>query len=149
VVELESETEWRDINISRTEGQHGTGQWAERLNPVSGFVFQSPGQPTVYWIGDSVWCDEVKSSLDKYQPDVIVTHSGGAELRDSGPIIMDAAQTITVCETLPSAVVIATHMEALDHCKTSRKTLRTTAKETRIDLNRLLIPEDGELVEIN
>jgi L-ascorbate metabolism protein UlaG (beta-lactamase superfamily) len=149
VVELESETQWRDVNISRTGGQHGRGQWAKRLNPVSGFVFQSPGEPTVYWIGDSVWCEEVKLALEKYQPDVIVTHSGGAELGDSGPIIMDAAQTSAVCEMLPSAVVIATHMEALDHCKTSRKTLRTTAKETGIDLNRLLIPEDGELVEIN
>ncbi len=149
VVELESETQWRDKNISRTGGQHGTGQWAKRLNPVSGFVFQSPGQPTVYWIGDSVWCDEVKSSLDKYQPDVIVTHSGGAELRDSGPIIMDATQTITVCKALPSAVVIATHMEALDHCKTSRKALQAAAEEAGVDQNRLLILEDGELVEIN
>jgi hypothetical protein len=62
---------------------------------------------------------------------------------------MDAAQTSAVCEMLPSAVVIATHMEALDHCKTSRKVLKAAAKETGIDLNRLLIPEDGELVEIN
>jgi L-ascorbate metabolism protein UlaG (beta-lactamase superfamily) len=149
VLELESETRWRDINISRTDGQHGTGQWAERLNPVSGFVFRYPGEPSVYWIGDSVWCEEVEHALDKYQPDVIVTHSGGAELRDSGPIIMDAAQTIAVCKTLPSAVVIATHMEALDHCKTERRALQSAAAEAGIDLNRLLIPDDGELVEID
>ncbi len=149
VVELDDETQWQHVHISRTGGQHGTGQWAKRLNPVSGFVFQSPGEPIVYWIGDSVWCEEVKYALDKYQPDVIVTHSGGAELRDSGPIIMDAAQTITVCKALPSAVVIATHMEALDHCKTSREALQAAAEEAGIDQNRLLILEDGELVEIN
>jgi L-ascorbate metabolism protein UlaG (beta-lactamase superfamily) len=149
VVELDSETQWRDISISRTGGQHGTGQWAKRLNPVSGFVFRYPGEPTVYWIGDSVWCEEVEHALDIYQPDVVVTHSGGAELRDSGPIIMDATQTIAVCEALPSALVIATHLEALDHCKTSRNALRTAVKETGIDLNRLLIPDDGELVEID
>ncbi len=149
VLELENETQWRDISISRTGGQHGTGQWAERLNPVSGFVFQYPGEPTVYWIGDSVWCEEVEHALEEYKPDLVVTHSGGAELRDSGPIIMDAAQTIMVCESLPSAMVIATHMEALDHCKTSRNALRTAAKEAGIDPDRLLIPEDGELVEID
>ena len=122
---------------------------AKHLNPVSGFVFQFPGEPTVYWIGDSVWCEEVEHALEKYQPDVIVTHSGGAELRDSGPIIMDAPQTIAVCEAAPSAVVIATHLEALDHCKTSRKALQLAAEKSGIDLYRLLIPEDSEEIEIN
>jgi hypothetical protein len=79
---------------------------------------------------------------------VIVTHSGGAELEDSGPIIMDAAQTIKVCESLPSAKVIATHLEALDHCKTSRVALRKAADEAGIDQARLLIPGDGERIEI-
>jgi L-ascorbate metabolism protein UlaG (beta-lactamase superfamily) len=148
VIECDSEIHWQQVNISRTGGQHGTGQWASRLNPVSGFVFQFPDEPTTYWIGDSVWCEEVTHSLDKYQPDVIVTHSGGAELKGSGPIIMDAAQTIAVCENYPSAMVIATHMEALDHCKTSRNDLKLLAEESGIDLDRLLILEDGELVEI-
>jgi L-ascorbate metabolism protein UlaG (beta-lactamase superfamily) len=149
VVELENETQWQQICISRTGGQHGTGRWAERLNPVLGFIFQHPDEPTLYWIGDSIWCDEVEQALDKYRPDVIISHSAGAELEDSGPIIMDAAQTITVCETAPAAIVIATHMEALDHCKVSRKDLQLAAEESGIDLERLLIPEDGELVEIN
>lgn len=149
VVELESETQWRQVNISRTGGQHGTGQWAERLNPVSGFVFQSPDEPILYWIGDSVWCEEVQDALEEYQPDVIVTHSGGAELKNSAPIIMDAHQTITVCETAPTAVVIATHMESLDHCKTSRKDLKSAAGQAGIDLYRLLIPDDGEKIEID
>jgi L-ascorbate metabolism protein UlaG (beta-lactamase superfamily) len=149
VVELESETQWHEINISRTGGQHGSSGWAKRLNPVSGFVFQSLDEPTLYWIGDSVWCEEVEQSLDKYQPDVIVCHSGGAELKDSGPIIMDAPQTIMVCEAAPAAVVIATHMEALDHCKTSREALQSVAERSGIDPDRLLIPEDGEQIEIN
>ena len=149
VVELESETQQHGINIFHTGGQHGTGKWAERLNPVTGFVFQHPHEPTLYWVGDSVWCEEVEHTLDKYQPGVIVTHSGGAELKGSGPIIMDAAQTITVCQAAPSAVVIATHLEALDHCKTSRKDLQLAAEKSGIDLDRLLIPNDGELVEID
>ena len=80
VAELIPDTQWEHIKITRTCGQHGTGRWAERLNPVSGFVFEHPGEPTVYWIGDSIWCEEVQQALDKYQPGVVVTHSGGAEL---------------------------------------------------------------------
>jgi L-ascorbate metabolism protein UlaG (beta-lactamase superfamily) len=149
VTELPNETQWRAVNIDRTGGQHGTGRWAERLNPVSGFVFQSPGEPTVYWIGDSVWCDEVRHALDEYQPEVVVTHSGGAELEDSGPIIMDAAQTIKVCEALPASVIIATHFEALDHCKTPRKALRASANQVGITVDHLRIPGDGELIVLD
>ena len=149
VVELEKETQWQHVHISRTGGEHGTGPWAKRLNPVSGFVFQFPDEPTLYWIGDSVWCSVVETALRKFQPDVIVTHSGGAELRDSGPIIMDAAQTILVCQSRPSAVVIATHMESLDHCKTTRQQLHAAAIEAGIDPDHLLILEDGELIEIS
>lgn len=148
VTEIAGETRWRGISIQHTSGQHGTGRWAERLNPVSGFVFDHPGEPTVYWIGDSIWCDEVQHALEKYQPDVIVTHSGGAEIKDSGPIIMEAAQTITVCKTLPTATVIATHLEALDHCKTTRMALEKAADEAGIEPSHLLIPDDGEVVEI-
>jgi L-ascorbate metabolism protein UlaG (beta-lactamase superfamily) len=146
--ELISDTQWEHIKITRTGGQHGTGRWAERLNPVSGFVFENPGEPTVYWIGDSVWCEEVQQALEFFKPEVIVCHSGGAELEDSGPIIMDATQTINLCEALPSATVIATHLEALDHCVTSREALRRAAQESGIDSSRLLIPADGEVIEI-
>ena len=148
VVDLADQTNWQHVSISRTDGQHGVGKWAERLNPVSGFVLQYPGEPTVYWIGDSVWCPEVEQTIEKFQPDVIVTHSGGAELKNSGPIIMDAAQTIKVCQSRPSAVVIATHLEALDHCFTSRDALREAAIEAGIETERLLIPADGDVVEI-
>jgi hypothetical protein len=94
-----------------------------------------------------VWCKEVEGALEQYQPDVVITHSGGAELEDSGPIIMDAAQTVQVCEARPSGVVVATHLEALDHCFTRRDALRAAANQAGVEADRLLIPVDGELVE--
>jgi len=148
VLVLEEETKWQNVTISRTAGQHGTGKWGKRLNPVSGFIFQFPGEPVLYWIGDSIWCDDVENSLEIHQPDVVVTHSGGAEIDDSGPIIMDAAQTIRVCESVPSATVIATHLEALDHCLTTRSSLRADAKKMDIRSGRLIIPENGDIVDV-
>jgi hypothetical protein len=56
-------------------------------------------------------------------PDVIVTHSCGA-LWDGTLIVMDAEQTLDLCEAAPHATVIATHMEALDHATVSRAALR-------------------------
>ena len=56
-----SRTSWRSTGCasSRTGGQHGTGEIAEMLAPVSGFVLRADGEPTVYVAGDTIWCDEV------------------------------------------------------------------------------------------
>ena len=81
------------------------------------------------------------------KPDIIVTHSCGARW-DGDLIVMDEAQTITVCKAAPSARVIATHMEALDHATVSRADLRRAADATGIAATRLLIPEDGETLDV-
>jgi hypothetical protein len=61
---------------------------------------------------------------------------------------MDAVQTIEVCRAAPSAIVIATHMEALDHATVSRADLRSFAEESGINTNQLLIPADGEILNL-
>ena len=57
---------------------------------------------------------------------------------------MDAEQTISVCQAAPQAIVIATHMETLDHGSVSREDLRILAEEADIQPERLRIPADGE-----
>jgi len=69
-------------------------------------------------------------------------------LEDSGPIIMDAAQTVALAQAASGARVVAIHLEALDHCLTTRADLRAAANRARIDPSRLLIPADGETIEV-
>jgi hypothetical protein len=118
------------------------------MGPVSGFVFQAPSEPTLYWVGDSIWCEAVESAIAQYQPDIIVTHSGGAKLPGFDPIIMDAGETLMVARAAPQAVVVAVHMEALDHCPVRRRELRRSAEEGGIPSSRLLIPADGEIMRL-
>ena len=35
-------------------------------------------------------------------------------------------------------------MDAIDHCQTTREILRNEARHRKIDMNRLIIPEDGD-----
>jgi L-ascorbate metabolism protein UlaG (beta-lactamase superfamily) len=146
VTPVEHSITWAGISLTRTPGEHGSGAWAERLGPVSGFVLRAEHEPTVYWAGDTIWCDVVKHVIDETRPDIIITHSSGAILGDSGPIVMDAGQTIRVCQAAPRATVIATHLESLDHGMVSRAELREAARAARIQPNQLLIPADGELL---
>ena len=143
---VEMEVERGGVSITRTPGQHGTGMWAQQMGAVSGFVLSHPTEPTVYWTGDTILYRGVTRALELKEPQVIITHSCGAEFPGSGPIVMDAQQTVALCQIAPEATVVAVHMEALDHAKVSRQELRDYADKKGVRPDRLLIPADGETV---
>lgn len=140
---------WHGITLTRTPGQHGYGAWAERMGNVSGFVLQAPGEPTVYWAGDTVWYESVRQTILQYRPAIIITHSSGADFGESGPIIMDAVQTMAVCQAAAPAKVIAIHLETFDFDTVSRTALRSAAENARIPVEQLQIPQDGESLTIS
>lgn len=147
VISLSGTTEWGGIRISSTPGEHGFGDWVDRMGPVTGFLFKAPDEPSLYWMGDTVLYPAVEEVLQTEQPQVVVTHSGGAQFK--GPetrILMDAAETIQVAQRAAQATIVAVHMEALDHCLTSRDALQAAAQEAGV-AERLLIPADGTLIE--
>jgi L-ascorbate metabolism protein UlaG (beta-lactamase superfamily) len=146
VIPVEETVFWKEITITRTDGQHGAGEVLKQMGPASGFVFQAENEPTVYWMGDTIWCEPVADLIAQIQPDIIITHSCGAVWGDNVLIVMDAAQTMAVCRAAPSSTVVATHMDALDHATVSRETLRNHAETHGIAPTRLLIPEDGEIL---
>ena len=147
VTAVSDQLTWQGITFTRTQGQHGTGELAERMGNVSGFVWQAAGEPKVYWAGDTIWYEAVADTIAHHQPDVIITHSSGAKFGDSDPIVMDEAQTIAVCQAAPKAAVVAVHLESLDHGTVTRANLRTEAVANHIPEQQLHIPADGETLE--
>ncbi|WNJ89028.1 MBL fold metallo-hydrolase [Bosea sp. 685] len=135
------------IILKSHPAQHGTGAVVETMGPVMGFGLEAPGEPAFYWCGDSVLYPPLLDAVKATDPDIIVTHSCGA-LWDGTLIVMDAGQTLDLCEAAPRATVIATHMEALDHATVSRAALRQAAEGRGIGSERLLIPRDGETIEL-
>src|SRR5690606_26300543 len=109
---------------------------------------QAENEPTIYWAGDTIWIDAVEETIMKFQPEIIITHSAGAAFEENSPIVMDAAQTIQVCRVAPEAIVIAVHMEALDHATVSREELRAAATQASISETQLLIPHDGKHITL-
>lgn len=147
VTSINESITWEGIEITRTPGRHaGNKKWEDILGMVSGFILKADNEPTVYWAGDTILYDEIEVLIKRVNPDIILTHSCGAVLDDSGPIVMDAKMTVEVCKMAPQAIVIATHMEALDHATVTRKDLRELAEKTGITPGQLLIPEDGDIL---
>lgn len=143
------EVDWQGIRITRTAGQHGSGDVLDEMGVVSGYVISKAGEPVIYWVGDSILTDEVLRAVDRYKPDVILTHSCGAVWgKDKILILMDAAQTIELCKYAPMSRVVAIHMEAVDHATVSRSDLARERDKAGITNERLLIPPDGEIIEL-
>ena len=101
VTPVDGAVTWEGLTLTRTPGQHGTGAELAEMGRVSGFVFQAPGEPTLYWTGDTILYEPIHEVIERFRPDVIVTHSSGALWKGSGPIVMDAAQTLAVCQSHP------------------------------------------------
>jgi L-ascorbate metabolism protein UlaG (beta-lactamase superfamily) len=138
---------WNGITVTRTEGNHGSGEVLKLMGPVMGFVLRAPGEPTIYWAGDTIWYEPVAQVIAEVQPDIIVTHSCGAVWSaEKTLIVMDDKQTVAVCAAAPQATVIAVHMEALDHSTISREQLRVHAEAANISSTQLLIPADGAIL---
>ncbi|MBB6485164.1 MBL fold metallo-hydrolase [Rhizobium lusitanum] len=148
VTPLADTTVWNGITITPRQGSHGLGPVIEKMGRVIGLTLAAPGEPTVYWAGDTVLYRPVIETIRQVSPDIIVTHSCGAKW-DGDLIVMDAEQTVEVTRLAPEAIVVATHMEALDHATITRQDLRQTADATGVDPSRLLIPADGETLRLD
>ncbi|MDR3566143.1 MAG: MBL fold metallo-hydrolase [Negativicutes bacterium] len=137
---------WGTLRISRTGGQHGTGVIGEKMGPVSGYVLQQAGEPTLYIAGDTVWCPVVADSLAQYQPDVIVLFAGAAQFLTGDPITMSAADVAAVCRAAPTAQVVVVHMESFNHCLLTRQQLSDYLAGEGL-LEQVTIPSDGDVLE--
>lgn len=137
---------WKGVRFVRTGGRHGTGEIGARMAPVSGFVIQAEGCPTLYVAGDTIWCDEVEEALRAHRPDVILVNAGAARFLEGNPITMTAEDVARVCHAAPEARVIAVHMEAINHCLLTRAELSEKLGEQDL-ADRVEIPADGDNLE--
>lgn len=142
---------WNGINIHRLEGQHGSGEVLKMMGKTSGFILEAKNKPTVYIVGDAIWTDDIKQNIKKYKPDYIVVNSGGALIKgfENVPIIMNEEQTMALIRESGHAKVIAVHMDALDHCRTTRSSLIQKASELKIGKDKLIVPQDTEVITLS
>jgi L-ascorbate metabolism protein UlaG (beta-lactamase superfamily) len=134
------------VTITRTAGQHGTGEIGEAMAPVSGFVFDAPHESRVYLAGDTIWCDDVADAIERHRPDVIIVNAGGARFLEGDPIVMTAEDVAQVHHAAPNALVIVVHLEAINHCLETRSYYRRRLPELGVEMGKIRIPDDGDTV---
>lgn len=141
-----------EVNLYKTPGQHGE---RAKIEPVCrqqglpydamGVVLKAPGEKTLYVAGDTIFCDEVKQTLQSYQPEVIIVNACAARVASGDRLIMDANDVEQTALHAPGAVLIASHMDEVSHLSLTRQQLRDFI--TRKKMSQVKIPENGESLE--
>lgn len=124
---------------------HGRGLVGHLMEHGFGYFIELPGEPTLYLAGDTLLTEDIKERLARLRPDVSVFPAGGARFDLGTEIIMNGHDVCEAAAFTPG-VLIANHLEALDHCPTTRAELRRLADEAGLG-ERVRIPLDGESCE--
>lgn len=98
---------------------HGEGFIGSLMAHGYGYYIQIPQQPSLYIAGDTLLTAEVRYCLTTLEPAVSVLPAGGARLDLGGDIIMGQADILAALQ-LSSGIIVANHLEALDHCPVTR-----------------------------
>lgn len=140
---LNENTSFHGVHLIKTPGQHGRGNILLKAGEVCGIVFRHPTEKTLYIAGDTVWYKGVAETIHKYSPKVIVANAGANRMLNSELLIMGKEDVYELWKAAPNAILIASHMEAVNHWTLSRRELADFALEHNFS-NHLLIPDNGE-----
>lgn len=147
VVSVTSDYRWEGITFVRTKGEHGKGELATKMGPVSGFILQSQDEPTLYIIGDSVWYSEIDKVFKNYSPDAAIVFAGEAQYLTGGPITMGLSDIEQIITGFPKTQLVISHMESWNHCILPRNEVRHYISLHQLE-ERVFVPENGEIIKL-
>lgn len=123
---------------------HGRGFLGWALGKGTGWFLKYPGEPSIYITGDTVLTSTVADAVQRLQPDTIVAPAGSAYMGIGQEILFSVPELIELAKMTRGRVVF-NHLEALDHCPTTRKSLAALMNSEGIG-QRAVIPNDGDVV---
>lgn len=134
-----------DGKIEGIPARHGYGFIAKPAGNVMGFYIELPNQPSIYLSSDTIYTNDVKRVLTKYKPELSVVAAGSAQFDIFKPLLMTIDDVISFSKDAPGKV-IANHLEAVNHCPTTRQNLRELFNSEGLT-DKTFIPEDGDILE--
>lgn len=148
VTVLEAGTSFSGVTLTKIPGRYGN--WEEemldRMGSVCGVMFQAPGEPCLYATGDTVWYPGVEQAVREFLPQVVLANAGG-NMGWQHQSNMGTEDVLALHQAVPSALIVASHMEGLNHWTLSRKELQDFAGRNGF-LSQLCTPTNGESISI-
>ena len=132
------------LEVETIRSRHGRALLGWMLGPVAGYYLAHPDEPSVYLLGDSILTENVLEAVERLQPDVILAPAGAANMGIGGDILFSVDELMELTRRARGQLVF-NHLEALDHCPTTRAALRQRLAEEGF-AGRTFVPEDGEIL---
>jgi L-ascorbate metabolism protein UlaG (beta-lactamase superfamily) len=112
----------RGFTVTAVPASHGP---ADVAGPVTGFVLEAPGAPTVYVSGDNSELDVVAQIAARFAPvDVAVLFAGAARVPAvDAALTLTSANAVAAARTLGARAVVGVHTEDWEHFSESRADL--------------------------
>ncbi|MEI6126362.1 MAG: MBL fold metallo-hydrolase [Pseudomonadota bacterium] len=132
--------------ITAVPTAHGHGLAGMLMRPGTGYFIEFDGDKTIYISGDTVMTQTVRHVLNDLRPDISILNAGTAILDFGRPVLMPLQEQLDFMRTAPGKV-IAVHLDAFNHCLTTRDILRKAVSKEGLS-DKVLIPEDGELMAL-
>ncbi|WP_166922124.1 MBL fold metallo-hydrolase [Flavobacterium poyangense] len=134
-----------DGKITGIPAVHGYGFVSKLMGNVMGFHIELKNEKSVYISSDTILTKEVEKVLTELKPDIATVACGTARLDFGQPLLMRMNDILKFI-TLAPGKVFANHLEALNHCPTTRDELKLVLEYNSL-LFKTAIPNDGECVE--
>jgi len=135
-------TSFLNGTITGIPAVHGYGFIAKLMGFVMGFHLTLPNEKSIYISSDTIYTDDVHKVLTNLKPDIAVVAAGAAQLDIFQPLLMRMDDIIKFVQNAPNQV-IANHLEAVNHCPTTRVVLQQEANKLNLS-DKIFIPKDGE-----
>ncbi|WP_236516256.1 MBL fold metallo-hydrolase [Sandaracinus amylolyticus] len=132
------------MDVEIVPARHGRGLLGWMMGPVAGVYLAHEGEPSVLLTSDAVMSDGLLDAIARLRPDVIVAPAGSANMGVGGDILFSIDELVTLVRRAPGVVVL-NHLEALDHCPTTREALRARMQHEGL-IEKVRIPDDGESI---
>lgn len=142
---VEKSWQWDEINLHRTDGQHGTGEIRKKLGTVSGFVIDYQNN-RLYIAGDTIWCDDVSLAIATHHPTHIVINGGGARFVEGDPITMTTDDMQKVA-AFTNAKITVVHLDTINHCLQRRTDFNESIAKHNLS-HQVFVPKDGDWVTL-
>jgi L-ascorbate metabolism protein UlaG (beta-lactamase superfamily) len=113
------------VTVMAVPALHGPPGSEARLGPVTGFVLQSAGEPTIYVSGDNASLPLVEQIAGAVGPiDIALLFAGAARVPEiDAALTLTSADALTAARILGAPIVVGLHTEDWEHFSETRAQL--------------------------
>lgn len=143
---IEKVKEFDSFKMTRVQGVHADNELLKsKMGEVSGFVFESSNEKTLYVAGDTVYYEGVEENLKTFNPAVTVVNCCEATT-PQGRLIMNISDVEQVLAYNSEMMVVASHLDSVNHALLTRQDYYILKQKK--NYHNLYIPLAGETILI-